>query len=463
MPSHKHYNLSMLEDDVVLYSAGNTYQILNIKTGKKQIYFGTDSNGIGSVAVHPDRNYFAVAERGDWPNIYVYSYPDIKLYRIMRRNAEKAYSHIEFSNTGGYLASVANAPDYNLTVWDWKREQVILKCKAFSQEVYKASFSEYTDQQLITGGTGHIKFWKMAQTFTGLKLQGEAAKYGALEISDVFGFAELPDGKILSGTEQGNMILWEGVLVKAHLVLDVVKKTPLHGGTIEIIKFIDDEFMTAGADGYLKWWSLAVIEAAEADEVLEVAIAPLKEKLIFDHELQKPANLIHMAQCAAHWLFSDGNGKIWKIDRKSLDYKQVVAFHSGPIAELAIAPKLNAVFTCGKDGHVKLWDYVRDKEFLNQRFDGQATCMDIMPHFPSNLSRVVAVGYHSGVVRVLQANENELEILKSFKAHERELDENNKVVKQLKYLKFAPDGSIFVTVTDSGELFFFEISAMSDA
>jgi len=117
------------------------------------------------------------------------------------------------------------------------------------------------------------------------------------------------------------MVLWEGNLVKAHLVLDEEKKTPLHGGTIEIIKFINDEFMTAGADGYLKWWSLAQIDAAEADEILEVAIQPLKEKLIFDHDLNKPANLIHMTQCETHWLFSDANGKIWKMDRTSLDYK----------------------------------------------------------------------------------------------------------------------------------------------
>jgi hypothetical protein len=41
----------------------------------------------------------------------------------------------------------------------------------------------------------------MAQTFTGLKLQGEIAKFGALELSDVTGFAEMPDGKVLSGTE----------------------------------------------------------------------------------------------------------------------------------------------------------------------------------------------------------------------------------------------------------------------
>lgn len=32
-------------------------------------------------------------------------------------------------------------------------------------------FSPSFAGQLITSGTGHIRFWKMAATFTGLKLQ----------------------------------------------------------------------------------------------------------------------------------------------------------------------------------------------------------------------------------------------------------------------------------------------------
>ena len=73
----------------------------------------------------------------------------------------------------------------------------------------------------------------MAQTFTGLKLQGEIGKFGALDLSDVTGLAECPDGKVVSGTEQGNLVLWEGNLVKAHLVLNENTKEPLHKGMIE--------------------------------------------------------------------------------------------------------------------------------------------------------------------------------------------------------------------------------------
>lgn len=37
----------------------------------------------------------------------------------------------------------------------------------------------------------------MAHTFTGLKLQGQLGKFGKTEISDIEGYVELPDGKVL--------------------------------------------------------------------------------------------------------------------------------------------------------------------------------------------------------------------------------------------------------------------------
>lgn len=62
-----------------------------------------------------------------------------------------------------------------------------------------------------------IKFWKMADTFTGLKLQGEIGKFGKSELSDIVGYVQLPDGKVLSGSESGILLLWEGNIVKCEV------------------------------------------------------------------------------------------------------------------------------------------------------------------------------------------------------------------------------------------------------
>ena len=57
----------------------------------------------------------------------------------------------------------------------------------------------------------------MATTFTGLKLQGYLGKFGRVEISDISAYVELPDGKVLSGTEWGNLLLWDGGFIKVEI------------------------------------------------------------------------------------------------------------------------------------------------------------------------------------------------------------------------------------------------------
>lgn len=139
------------------------------------------------VQSYPTKEYFAVAEKGNQPDIIVYEYPSLRPYRVLRgtRNevttvllvchpcflltddasyhlvlpggTECAYSFADFNIDGNLLASIGCAPDYMLTLWDWRQEQVLLSCKAISQEVYRVTFSPYESDSLTTSGSQHIK------------------------------------------------------------------------------------------------------------------------------------------------------------------------------------------------------------------------------------------------------------------------------------------------------------------
>lgn len=41
-----------------------------------------------------------------------------------------------------------------------------------------------------------VRFWKIADTFTGLKLKGHIGHFGKITATDIEGFVELPDGKV---------------------------------------------------------------------------------------------------------------------------------------------------------------------------------------------------------------------------------------------------------------------------
>lgn len=100
-----------------------------------------------------------MGEKGTQPVIAIYTYPELKLHRVLRGGTEQMYSHMDFSpNDGKLLASIGGNPDYMLTVWDWEREHIVLRSKAFSQDIYRVSFSPENPGQLTTSGTGHIRY-----------------------------------------------------------------------------------------------------------------------------------------------------------------------------------------------------------------------------------------------------------------------------------------------------------------
>lgn len=184
---------------VLLTAAGNTVQLLTMmpqvapsgsSVQSRRYLFGFGGSGIGSLAVHPSGSFCCGRERVK-PNISIYRYPQITVSQVLRNGTERAYASVEFSQDGETLASVGSAPDFLLTVWNWREEQTVLRCKAFGQDVFSVRFAPTDSGFLATSGVGHIRLWKMAATFTGLKLQGDIGKFGKSELSDIEAFCVL--------------------------------------------------------------------------------------------------------------------------------------------------------------------------------------------------------------------------------------------------------------------------------
>ena len=279
--SVKRNNLHYLSEEVIIFTVGALVQTVCLKTGEQTYLYGIDGEGVGFVAVHPEKTHFALGEKGVNPSVYIYETQTLKLKRVLVGGTERAYSCGRFSNDGSKLATVGGYPDFWLTVWDWREEAIVLRSKAFSQEVFDVTFSPFFEGQLTTSGTGHIRFWKMAETFTGLKLQGDIGRFGNEDLSDVAGYAEMPDGKVLSGTESGRLLMWDGGLIRAVLLRPGGK--PCHDGMIELIK-LDAEsgrVYTAGADGYVRVWDYQTLNDAEpGEDSAEAHVDALDEFLI---------------------------------------------------------------------------------------------------------------------------------------------------------------------------------------
>lgn len=101
-------------------------------------------------------------------------------------------------------------------------------------------------------GISHIKFWKINRTFTGLKLQGELGRFGKSEICNIVGFLALPDEKVVSGCEWGNILVWDAGLIKVEVFRR--GKMTCHEAPITQLIYNNGELTTVGQETNL-WTS----------------------------------------------------------------------------------------------------------------------------------------------------------------------------------------------------------------
>jgi len=406
--TQKRNNLHRVGDNKLLTSAGNALLMLDLDSKEQEFLLGIDVGGIGAITVHPSGDYFAVGERqlDGAPNVYIYAFPSLKLVSVLKNGTERSFSDLRFSNDGEMLATVGSMPDYLLHIWDWKNEAVTLRAKAFSQEVFNVLFSPRFDGTLYTSGTGHIRFWKMADTFTGLKLQGEIGKFGAIELSDISCFVELKDGKVVTGSEGGNLLLWDGGLVKVE-----IKRQgggTCHDGMIEMLWQHGEQIVSAGIDGFLRFWDYSSLDNAEPeDDEPHCHVEPVKEYKIVQEGAEggiAKVKTMHLDTAGRYkeWLVQDDAGGLWRINSADLSSIKVMDFHAGPIVGSDTSPVGPFVATAGADGTVRLHN-IDDKHTLySHSFPQPCTCLQWAPPVVDQSATTVIVGFKDGVVRILQ-------------------------------------------------------------
>ncbi|KAA0177852.1 hypothetical protein FNF27_00400 [Cafeteria roenbergensis] len=320
--------------------SGSLVVIIDVETLEARLLPSHDGRGIGAIAVHPAGSLLAVAERAapstGAPAVYLYEWPGLCVRRVLRGGTERSFAHLAFSPDGSRLATVGAAPDFLLAVWDWSSERLLLKAKAFAQDVFTVRFSQSDAGRLTTSGTGHIRFWRMAQTFTGLKLQGVIGKFGRVDLSDVTAFAEMPDGKVVSGSEAGRLLLWEGGFIKLTCARE--DGGPAHDGDVGAV--VLDRGSGCGGAAAADAERKASDEDAKESEGDGDSEGEKKEE---DEGGEKEA-------AAAGGKADEGEGSGWVPDGAASKWTLLLAGHGGPVRAASLCPSARFAASAGEDG-----------------------------------------------------------------------------------------------------------------
>ncbi|RUS78330.1 hypothetical protein EGW08_013908 [Elysia chlorotica] len=375
-------NLHVLDKETVVFMSGFVLTFFNHVTKEQTFLRCIGGSCFGALAIHPSKRLFAAAEKGEKPIIGIWSYPKLQLFRKLREGTNRVYASVNFSPCGRFLASQGGEPDYLITVYNWLAETPVVRVKSHAQDVFRVTFSKELAGRLTTSGLCHIKFWKMATTFTGLKLKGDIGRFGRTELSDIEGYIEMPDGKVLSGTEWGNMLLWENGLIVAEVCIK--PEIPCHEGIIRQITQVESEFYTTGQDGWVRSWPFDTVDAAEintTEESLKVSVKSSGQVLIKEHSdiwFIVP-DIPDGNSNSVFWFAQDGKGSILRADLSFLNTAkepyQVLTAHGGAIVSSATSKNNCIMATLGADGQIRVYDYIKHKLLACRTFSSAGTTM----------------------------------------------------------------------------------------
>ena len=419
------------QSDIVFYIAGNFVVQFNVETRHRTFIPSTDGVGVGCICTYK-QSYLLVGENGVMgkmvPSICVRSFPTFEIVRRLQGGAEQGYACMDISPDGKRVVSIGMNPDNTLAIWDIESESILSRAKAFGQGVFQAKFSSFatSGDRIITSGTGHIRFWEMANTFTGVKLKGYIGKFGKIDMTDIHSFVELPNGDVLTGSESGHLLLWEANYAKCRFVMSNTKCSPAHKGGTFVVKHLHNMNMilTSGADGYLRWWDISSIEDAKCDlgVSLDAQLSPMREYKVSSDAFIIKANCFIDGSMKPSCLLTDANGALIKVNLECDTSNLIDYFHTKGIVAVAMSPIEYLAVTAGLDGKVMLWNISTNTKESQFFFQTPCTFITWIPLGIDESGNSLVIGFDNGALRILRVNtQSNLQCIYSCRPHSEQL------------------------------------------
>ncbi|XP_076637400.1 cilia- and flagella-associated protein 44 isoform X1 [Colletes latitarsis] len=435
----RYFNLCVADTNTIVFASGNIIHFFDVEENKIWFRRGSMGGGIGHICKNPTIEHIAVGENGINPLITIYKWPSMEIITTLKGGTTKRYFHLTYSPDGLLLTSQGGEPDYYISLWNWKESQIILQCKSHVQDVYNVTFSKYIPDQLTSCGLGHIKFWKMSKTFTGLKLKGETGKFGNTEISDIIAIHPMPNETVISGCEWGNILLWDESIIKLEACRK--NKQATHTGHIAQFEFINGELISIGLDGWIRFWFYESIDDADLpsnEQLFE--IEPIYEFYITEGREYSKRNAMLMSIQKQEpnvpektiWYAQDGNGGLWLLDlctsKKQHRQNKIFTCHAGSIVDMDVAVWGPFVASLDENGQLHIYNYIEKKLNVVHSFHDLGTQVIWFPCEIEKTGSTLVCAFKSGIIRMItiaiktastnnNINENYTRLIQVLKPH----------------------------------------------
>uniref|UniRef100_A0A452UF86 EMAP like 3 n=1 Tax=Ursus maritimus TaxID=29073 RepID=A0A452UF86_URSMA len=306
--------------------------------GGGQRHYRGHTDCVRCLAVHPDGVRVASGQTAGvdkdgkplQPVVHVWdSETLLKLQEIGLGAFERGVGALAFSvaDQGAFLCVVDDSNEHMLSVWDCSRGTKLAEIKSTNDSVLAVGFSPRDSSCIVTSGKSHVHFWNWSGG-TGVpgngtltRKQGVFGKYKKPKFIPCFVF--LPDGDILTGDSEGNILTWGRSLSDS--------RTPGRGGAKE---------------------TYGIVAQAHAHEGSIFALCLRRDGTIPEHFGAVRA----IAEGLGSELLVGTTKNALLRGDLAQGFSPVIQGHTDELWGLCTHPFQNRFLTCGHDRQLCLWD-----------------------------------------------------------------------------------------------------------
>ncbi|XP_037373596.1 echinoderm microtubule-associated protein-like 3 isoform X3 [Talpa occidentalis] len=422
--------------------------------GGGQRHYRGHTDCVRCLAVHPDGVRVASGQTAGvdkdgkplQPVVHVWdSETLLKLQEIGLGAFERGVGALAFSiaDQGAFLCVVDDSNEHMLSVWDCGRGTKLAEIKSTNDSVLAVGFSPRDSSCIVTSGKSHVHFWNWSGG-TGVpgngtltRKQGVFGKYKKPKFIPCFVF--LPDGDILTGDSEGNILTWGRSPSDSRTpgrggakeTYGIVAQAHAHEGSIFALCLRRDGTVLSGGgrDRRLVQWGpsqqapgLVALQEAEIPDHFG-AVRAIAEGLGSELLVGTTKNALLRGDLAQ-------------------GFSPVIQGHTDELWGLCTHPFRNCFLTCGHDRQLCLWD--GEGHALAWSIDLKETglCADFHPS-----GAVVAVGLNTGRWLVLDTETREI------------VSDATDGNEQLSVVRYSPDGLYLAIGSHDNMIYIYSVSS----
>ncbi|XP_042876965.1 echinoderm microtubule-associated protein-like 2 isoform X6 [Penaeus japonicus] len=439
-------NVYQLPTGEIVYFVAAVVVLYNVEDQMQRHYLG-HTDDIKCLAVHPNKLLIATGqtaghdrrdarswrlnppadplspEAEEWPHIRVWDSVSLNTLHIIGiSDIERSVACLAFSKAdgGSLLVAVDEAPDHNMSVWDWSRGErgyKLLETKCAADQVLAVDFSPVDRNTIITCGKNHISFWNyesgMLAKRMGIFENRERPKY-------VTSISFTDTGNVISGDSNGNLLIWQR---GGNTVCKMVRGAH-EGPVFSILVQKDGAIITGGKDGRIIEW---------------------------DRDLERTGNMIEVPeQFGAPRVVTSGRGTQLVVGTTrncvlggtfTFPLRPVMQGHTEELWALAPHPSQQQFLTAGYDRTCYLWDTMAHTIVWSKDIGEHAQSAAF-----SNNGEIVIIGTTSGRWFVMDSETREM-----YSQHQ---DGNEPI----QVLRFSPSGQYLAVGSRDNNIYVYQVS-----